>query len=61
MEKVNKKNPAHTLNNLLAGISLSAQVLLQEIDGPLNARQKKYLKDILASVKKMKGEIKQLP
>ena len=56
-----KKSHSHTLNNLLSTISLSAEVLLQQIDGPLNARQKKYLKDILASVKEMKEIIKQLP
>ncbi len=51
---------AHTLNNLLTNISLSAQVLLQEVSGPLNKEQKTYVKSILEECKKMIAEIQRM-
>ncbi len=54
------KTSAHTLNNLLANISLAAEILMQEVEGPLNAKQKSYVKMILEEGKKMKEAIQKL-
>lgn len=60
--KKNTKNHSskdfHAINNLLAHISLSAEVLLQEIPGTLNSEQKKYTKAILSECKKIKNMLK---
>lgn len=54
------KKISHDLNNLLASIGLSAELLLRQIPGPVTQKQEKYLKSILAEAKKMKALIKKL-
>ena len=50
----------HAINNLLANISLSAQLLVKGVYGPLAAEQKKQLKTIIAQGKTMKQKLKKL-
>ena len=50
----------HALNNCLASISLSTELLLQEGYGVLNAKQKKSLKTMLAQGEKIKNLLKKL-
>ena len=51
---------AHQLNNMLANIGLSTELLLNGVCGPINKEQKKYLASILAEAKKMKSLVKKL-
>lgn len=55
-----KPGARHTLNNLIATISISAEALLKGMCGPLNGEQKKYIKTILLQSKKMKEAVKSL-
>jgi len=50
----------HQINNLLASANLSTEILLKEIYGPLNPRQKKQLNAILSEGKKIAQLIKKL-
>ena len=55
-----KDTTIHDLNNLLTSISLSTEMLLKKFCGPLNPKQKEYLKGILVDSKKMKKTIKKI-
>ncbi len=50
----------HKLNNLLTSVGLSAQLLLRESSGVLNARQKKYVRTIISDGKKITTLLKKI-
>ncbi len=63
MKKNNKKDINHTiheLNNLLTNINLSAEMLVKDVYGTLNAKQKKYVNIILSEAKKMASLIRKI-
>ena len=59
-KKSSSSSQFHNLHNLLTTVDLSAQVLLQELDGTLNAQQKKHVKTILSETKKIEKSLKKL-
>lgn len=53
-KKKNQRHTAHKLNNALATINLSVEVLVRELYGSVNNRQNKYLKMILSETEKIR-------
>lgn len=50
----------HKINNHLASLNLSAEMLLRGISGDLNKEQKKYLNEILVDGKEIKNLLKEI-
>ena len=57
--KGSKPSTTHDINNLLASIMLSAELLLRENAEELKPSQKKYLKNIVKDSRKIQSLLKQ--
>ena len=60
INKIKMQVIVHKFNNRLTNIGLSTELVIKEIYGPINTKQKKQLMVVLSEVKKMKNLLKTL-